>query len=179
MIPPLLSASPDARLPHGRHVCSIEEVQREFVQAPRFALSTRREAVWNDFLMLIQLLKRRKVDVPAAFIGGTFVTGKIDPDDVDGSLIIDATSIRDSDTLGIIDRIVSNAKSKGLQVDGFIILWDAQPDESQVSRTYLESRGKWDDWWQRDVEKHERSIPVREHSIPKRGYLEVIIDGYR
>ena len=128
---------------------------------------------------MVALVKRRGVPVPAAFVGGSFVTDELSPGDIDAALIIDVSAVTKPATWGIVQRLLANAKTRGLQVDAFAIPWF--PDGSEfggASPAYQFERGKWDDFWQRKVAKADRVPPVREHAMPTRGYLEVILDGY-
>ena len=63
----------------------------------------------------------------------------------------------------------------GLRVDSFVLEWwpTAGPGRPAIAQRYLENRGYWDDLWSR-----RRSTDEREDSMPRVGYLEVIIDGY-
>lgn len=88
------------------------------------------------------------------------------------------------ETLSDLADIVNDPKADGLNVDVFLVLW--HPDGTEMGgggregqMRYAASRGKWDDFWQRKVDKADRATPQRSHSMPVRGYVEVVIDGYR
>jgi hypothetical protein len=169
---------PDGRLPRGRFCTTPDEVQDVLVKGEPFTSSTTRDQVWADFLSIIELIRRKKVKVPAAFVGGSFVTSAVDPGDVDAAIFIDTSRITNPTTLTAVRQIVDDPKGQGLQVDSFLILWS--PDGSHGGResSYLSERGKWDDFWQRSVVKKDRSPAQRSHAMPMRGYLEVVLDGY-
>ncbi len=148
------------------------------VAGEAFAASTTREAVWSNFLTVVALIGRKKVRVPAAFVGGSFVTSVIDPSDVDAAIVIDSSRITNPTTLTAVRQIVHEPKSQGLQVDSFLILWSPDGSHGGQEASYLSERGKWDDFWQRSVAKKDRLPSQRSHAMPKRGYLEVVLDGY-
>jgi hypothetical protein len=177
-IPKLTS---EGDLPRGRFCATMDTVQARFVADEAYEGSTTRGQVWSDFNDLLELIRRKKVRVPAAFLGGSFVTSKLDPSDVDAALIIDASRISDPNTFADLKAIVDDPKASGLQVDAFLIQW--YPDGSELGGgnqvAYAKQRSKWDDFWQRKVAKADRRPPQRHHAMPVRGYVEVVIDGYR
>lgn len=63
-----------------------------------------------------------------------------------------------------------------LPVDSYVLEWTPTPGPGVPvgARGYLEQRGYWDDLWVRVKDTDDRL-----DSIPRRGYLEVIVDGYR
>jgi hypothetical protein len=165
-------------LPRGRYCATVQEVHDVLVKGPEFAASTTRDSVWDDFTLLVDSIRRKRVRVPAAFIGGSFVTKALNPDDIDAAILIDTSRITSLATLTAVRQIVSNPKAVGLKVDAFLIQWHPDGTENGGDPSYLASRGKWDDFWQRDVAKADRNPPQRGHAMPVRGYLEVILDGY-
>lgn len=169
---------PSGNLPRGRFCTTPDEVSDILVKGVDFTASTTRSDVWDDFLLLVDLIRRKRVRVPAAFVGGGFVTNKLNPKDIDTSLIIDTSKITNLNTLTAVQQIVANTKAQGLKVDAFLIQWSPDGTENGRDPSYLASRGKWDDFWQRDVEKSDRNPPQRKHAMPVRGYLEVVLDGY-
>ncbi|MEI2730011.1 MAG: hypothetical protein V9E85_12985 [Candidatus Nanopelagicales bacterium] len=183
MIPPLDASG---KLPRGRFVCDLDEFTARFRDDVSFAQSATRAEVFREFQTVHALLARRKLPIPAAFISGSFVTDKIDPSDLDVAFIVDCSQNPNSLTLTAIQALCRKAKerklrgpaSEILRVDALLILWDAQPIDTLMDVTYCAPRGKWDDFWQRDVPKDLREPPERWHAMPQRGYLEVTLDGY-
>lgn len=176
VIPELTS---DGDLPRGRFCVSMGEVEKRFVADEKFKASKTRAQVWSDFNDLLDLIRRKKVRVPAAFLGGSFVTNKADPSDVDAALIIDMSRISNPATIAALKKIVQDPKkSPGLKVDALVIQWHPDGTENGGNPSYFAQRGKWDDFWQRKVAKANRVPSQRSHAMPVRGYLEVIIDGY-
>lgn len=177
---PIPGLTSEGDLPRGRFCASVDDVHQRFVTDGVYAGSTTREQVWSDFMDLVDLIRRLRVRVPAAFLGGSFVTSKMDPSDVDAALIFDASRITSPPTFAQVNKVVTEAKVvNGLQVDAFLIPWHPDGTLDGGRPDYLRERGKWDDFWQRKVAKADRYPPQRSHSMPVRGYVEVIIDGYR
>ena len=175
---PALTGAGD--LPRGRFCASLDDVEKRFVTDALYKESTTREQVWQDFNDLVGLIHDKKVRVPAVFLGGSFVTNKTDPSDVDAALIVDTSKITNPATFAAVKKIVQDPKKNpGLQVDALLIQWHPDGSEAGGNPSYLPSRGRWDDFWQRKVAKADRNPPQRWHAMPVRGYLEVIIDGYK
>jgi uncharacterized protein DUF6932 len=177
VIPPLDSAT--GLLPLGRHVVTVSEVEAAFVTAPSFTASATRTQIWNDFVAALDLLRRKKARIPAAFLGGSFTTSDLDPADIDTSVLVDGSRITSDATWNGIVSVAAGTKAAGLKVDLFLIAWYPSGDQASIPPAYFNQRGMWDDWWQRHVPKSARTPPLREHAMPVRGYLEVIIDGYK
>lgn len=101
--------------------------------------------------------------------------------DIDCVYVIDAGVLQSARSRG--DRAIqflesvasSRMKDFGLRVDSYILEW--MPTHGVIPTVaagpYRDSRGYWDDLWSR-----QRSSDTREDAIPRRGYLEVILDGY-
>jgi hypothetical protein len=70
--PPLLHA--------GLHNMSVTELKQLVVDG--FPLSTRRYDLWQSFIKIIEHLKALKIPCKI-WVDGSFVTRKIDPDDID------------------------------------------------------------------------------------------------
>lgn len=176
-IPPLTD---HGDLPRGRFCASLDDVEKRFVTDAAYDGSNTREQIWSDFNDLVELIKRIRVRVPAAFIGGSFVTDKLDPSDVDVAFLVDTSRITNPNTYGQLQQRVADPKANnGLQVDSFLIPW--HPDGSELGGnhpSYAIERSRWDDFWQRKVALADRIPHERSHAMPVRGYVEVIIDGY-
>jgi hypothetical protein len=177
--PPIPAFTNEGDLPRGRFCASFDDVEKWYVTDEAYEGSSTRKQVWSDFATLLDLIKRLRVRVPAVFLGGSFVTSKLDPPDIDVALLVDMSRISSAATFGKVEKIVATTKSDlSLEVDSFLIRW--HPDGSQVGGDprYLAQRGSWDDFWQRKVPMPDRIPPQRAHAMPVRGYLEVMIDGY-
>lgn len=167
----------DGFLPPGRFPATITEVQAQFVTTPR------REKVWADFLDVTSVLLSTGEPVCAAWIGGSFLSTKPDPGDVDVVYWIrqDVLASPPDDLRYILgDLTTHRVRRDGFDVDTYILPWVPflELDPSKWSREYIEyqrGRGYWDDFWMR----RRAADPKAElNTYPRRGYLEVILDGY-
>lgn len=181
---PIPALTSDGDLPRGRFCTSLDDVEKRFVADAAYEGSITREKVWTDFNVVLDTVRRRRVRVPAVFLGGGFVTSELNPSDVDVALIIDVSKISNPQTYADVAQVVDDPKAGGLRVDAFLIPW--HPDGTELGGggntgqiAYATERARWDDFWQRKVPKIDRHPPQRWHSMPVRGYLEVVIDGYR
>jgi hypothetical protein len=121
--------------------------------------------------------------VPAAWLSGSFLTDKVEPNDLDCVYLVESSNLAaayssDPRKAKFLASVAGSGVTAafGLLVDSYILEWTPTagviPPVSPTS--YLSGRGYWDDLWSR-----ERSNNTRESSVPRRGYVEVILDGYR
>lgn len=173
-LPPLQSGD----LPPGRWVCSPSDVEAAFVHGQ----DPIRAQIWADWQTLVGVLRQIVGHLPAAWLSGSFVTSKAVPGDLDTVFIVDvadlrrvlATNSRDAKLLQLVAS--GGAKAQlNLNLDAFVLPWDPKPgSQDDASDDYYRYRGYWDDLWVR-----RRDPDPRLDSIPRRGFLEVIVDGYR
>ncbi|MEU1713260.1 hypothetical protein AB0E52_10405 [Micrococcus luteus] len=159
----------------------MAEVKSSFVDGK----APEREVIWNDWLKALAVLKQLVGDVPAAWLSGSFLTSKQVPGDIDSLFIIDAVEYASAkarlspEYLPILTALAGGNAARevlGLNVDSYILEWDPKPTPAANSRDgYYLSRGYWDDLWVRVKDPNDSRL----ESIPRRGYLEVIIDGYK
>jgi hypothetical protein len=70
----------------------------------------------------------------------------------------------------------------GVSVETHLVAWHCQPDphtEDHYLTPYLERRGRVDDYLQRMRLGTRGSAPERGDALPRRGYVEVIVDDYQ
>jgi hypothetical protein len=180
---PALEAATGA-LPVGRYPASLAEIHGQFVvgRAPE------RQKVWNDWQTATALL-RKHVPILAAWVGGSFFTSKDAPDDIDCVYWVeyfDLVAARLNPASTAVVEVFSQQhelrKLVGLQVDTFIVAWNCCPDITQSmphTRAYWGDRGFWDDFWSRMRSGPKGAPAVRTDALPRRGYLEVIFDGFK
>ena len=188
-VPPLVGGA----LPLGRYQCTQQEIEAFFVNDPSFAASKSRRVIWQHWETGLGLLMNA-VTVHSAWIGGSFVTEKLTPRDIDVAFIV---SEEDRAARGPADRKVIESfihrvrdplksgfiPAHGLLVDSYVIDWSPhhlRPDNtrSPLYDDYAADHGYWDDWWSRIRVTPKRQPPVREDALPKRGCLEVILSEY-
>ena len=185
MIPSLDTAT--SFLPLGRYFCTLEELEERYVKHQEFGSSTTRQAIFKDFLVAGDMLEDiSDTLIEAVWVGGSFVTGKIDPDDIDCTFVINGPAFRALPSNSKRARVMKfNQKDwlrskTGLRVESFVLVREpiANPWGSGAvnpdAADYLSVRGAWDDWWLRVRKSIDKShAPVIEDAEPKRGYLEV------
>ena len=167
----------------GRHTVSLSDVQATYVNAPMFRGDQRRSLIWDNFLALVARV-RRTVPVNAVMMGGSFTTWKQTPADIDVVFVLDkrhTARLSDPRDIKFLTALSSgtSARIRGWGIDSYILDWEAIPTttkDNPLHFGYLVSRGYWDDWLQRSHSKTEE--PSTGHAVPRRGYLEVIVDGY-
>lgn len=185
MLPALDSAT--GLLPPGRHVCSAAEVELAFVRDIAFFGSATRPVIWSDWNDALGVLQSA-VTVHAAWIGGSFTTSKVDPEDIDVTFVINGAEVR---SLGLPEQKVVTLFYRpgyvkfhlGLKVDSYLLPWECPPSPlppwwASVQDSYYRARGYWDDWWQRARQSPKGSPPVPAEALPRRGYVEVLFSDY-
>lgn len=169
-------------LPAGRYNCTLDEIEQKFVNA--FPADTTRTSIWADFKKYSSLLQKTNC-VCALWIGGSFTSKKANPSDIDVVAIINSDQVPAGSPAHRLLQVCSAGHDfktqTGLAIDSFGLWWE--PDTSggcSDAPQYFKYRGYWDDFWQRTRSgfvKH--SVITRNETFPKRGYLEVTINGYR
>lgn len=169
-------------LPMGRHVCTLSEVEREYV--PDSPTDQRRE-IWNQWIALTSALRSVLGEVAACWLSGSFFSSKDVPGDIDCLYVVDAARLakvsasEDAGHAGLVRAAAFGLikDETGLLIDSYILEWVPTPGverSNPAQDAYHADRGYWDDLWVRV-----RDDDQRLDSIPRRGYLEVLIDGYR
>ncbi|MFG2977342.1 DUF6932 family protein [Streptomyces sp. NPDC048331] len=182
-------------LPLGRHSVSLGEAESVLVSAPEFRDSATRAELWDGLISYIDLFLTLEDTYAEAlngiplihrmWLGGSFVSMKRAPRNIDITLLIDTdaeravrgrpgskwltTAFKSRDSMrakfGVSPvRIGYRRVAHVFEPERFT------PDE----RTYFTERGVWDDWWQRCrlPDPADRS-PSAHSAAPARGYLEV------
>lgn len=188
MIPPLDPHT--SYLPLGRYGCTFDELKSRFVDDQSFAASTTRSDIYKDFWEAARMLEALVPNfIEAVWIGGSFVTGRLDPDDIDCTFVVNAPVFRTlsnakKDKIRTFNKKNAIRSKTGLRVETFLLM--REPLAMPWGRTglnadaieYVSVRGAWDDWWLRTRTNPDKDAdPVVEDAEPKRGYLEVLWDG--
>lgn len=176
-------------LPRGRYLADLLGLKSEFVESEWASASTTRTEIWDHFETVTELF--RKVDpelAHAVWVGGSFVTTTVDPDDIDLTYLLDGgryealsnTQRKKITSLAARDGNISRLRSKhGLRVDCFTIVCHPVPlpwkDLTAEEAAYFRTRGLWDDWWQRSRTGPKEALPTEADAKPVRGYLEVLL----
>lgn len=160
-------------LPLGRHPSSFEEVEERFAPSDNM----QRSKLWSEWLELTNLVHSTVGDLPAVWIGGSFVSSKEEPNDLDVVYILKTESVLALDefrksVLAVIaeDQYTGSVQPYFLYIEEML---DATPNTKNGDATIaLMQRGYWDQLWSRTRDSNNPAYPAR-------GYLEVIIDGYQ
>lgn len=171
--------------PLGRYACSLQEFEADFVTSPWASTSATRSAIWAEFWTATKLI----VDATAptithsAWVGGSYVSSKLDPDDIDVTYLFDGRVYDSLPTskkrrLELLSSKDHMRKTTGLRVEPFILVTRLIPDPSTPctsdEATYYMTRGSWDDFWQRcRMSADKTTRPTMDDAQPRRGYLEV------
>ncbi|MFD3566122.1 DUF6932 family protein [Streptomyces sp. NPDC058667] len=182
-------------LPLGRYSVSSDEAESMLVSAPEFRDSTTRAALWDGFLSYIDgflVLEDAYADVldgrtlvHRVWLGGSFVSAKPNPGNIDATLLIDVRAERAvrgkpgskwlTTAFQSRDRMKEKFGVSPLRIGYQPVAHLFQPERlTPEERTYFTQRGVWDDWWQRCrlPDQTDRS-PSERSAAPARGYLEV------
>ncbi|GAA2238506.1 hypothetical protein GCM10010401_08450 [Rarobacter faecitabidus] len=173
-------------LPLGRFGATLDQIKRDFVDADYFSASSTRKQIWQDFWSATAGL-RSVVPVISVWVGGSFLTDKLDPDDIDlvywcqDNLVNQVADPRDRELLQLFaDNLVRRAT--GLRVDTRYCQWHLYPEADRSSclehQAYVTARGYWDDFWMRRRAGTKDAPPQLADALPKRGYFEVELDGF-
>jgi hypothetical protein len=167
--PPLPPLNPGADgysvPPPGRWSCSRTQFEAEFVCGDPFraSLVADLDSYWGQ-------QTRHGLVVLSYWIGGSFVSDKAQPRDIDFTAIIDGAS--SNPDLSASDWTnpgpgwkyqVHPEVGRTLNVDAYALA--KFPDGHPLTSVYHQQRGQWDDWWQRSRATGEALT---------RGYVEVV-----
>lgn len=179
-------------LPRGRHRVTEAQVRARFVDHADYAGSSTRSDVWDEYEVGRDLL-RRHVRIHAVWLGGSFLTSKVDAKDLDALFIISARDYNKLDAAG--KKVVHSfqpqngplgtvVRGHGLNLlDSFLLPWSPWSPLDLANNPghaeYAVGRGYWDDFWQRDRHNKPGGIPPHwRDALPVRGYLEVELDDF-
>ncbi|MGW9168422.1 DUF6932 family protein [Agromyces sp. NPDC055658] len=175
-------------LPLGRYLTTLDQLEERYVTGQEYDASTTRQGIWNDFLDVTKGL-RGMLPVCYVWVSGSFISSKLNPEDIDVMYWcedVDFNRVRTSGT--IVEQYVLQtiAQSRlrsvtGHRVDSRIGRWHARPEtgllDTPEHHAYARSRGFWDDFWMRIRSGEKGDPPVRLDALPRRGYVEVTLDG--
>lgn len=170
-------------LPRGRFSSTLEETKQRFVTSITDGTG-HRDRIWSDFERATKAI-RSVAPVASAWIGGSFISNVAAPSDIDVVYLVRANeydAITDEDHKKRLNIFKGDKKlfTKGLLVDSYVLDWRPRGSErpnSSIEQEVLANRGYWDDWLQRK-RTDGKALDDADNAVPRRGYLEVILDGY-
>lgn len=180
----------------GRTQASFDAAEQLLVHDPAFSASSTRSSLWDGlerYLTRFFDLEARHADllegrdwVRCLWLGGSFVSGRVDPANIDATVCID-----DRARLALKGKPGSKWLSQAFSRDERKKEFGVSPLElryrpvvsvfrSRVRDTddqrYLQDRGGWDEWWQRRRDPGATTgAPSLATVEAKRGYLEVTL----
>lgn len=167
-------------IPLGRHQATFEELKASGITD---STSVRSE-IWSGFELIFDAVHEAVGEIAACWIGGSYLSDKPNPSDLDCVFIIDQELLlraRSDPEKRTLLAMIANSEAKyrlQLKVDTYILEWHPQhgvdEGDSRRKEYYLQVRGFYDDLFARS-----RAGSQRSQSIPVQGYLEVIVDGYK
>lgn len=176
-------------LPLGRYRATVPEIEDRFVTDEAWDDSSTRQEVFDHWLKakgMLDDLDARLVE--CAWLAGSFVSSKMDPDDMDCLFILSADVFDGLPSNSARRRVLEfNKKDRirdktGLRVEPFVMVRRVHPNPwareggtvNEGAAKDLGIRGAWDDWWQRMRQTQDKdAAPTLEDASLVRGYLEV------
>ncbi len=170
-------------LPPGRYRWTLDDIEAKYLPETEYG-QTRRQVIWEHFKVATETL-RQTVPVAAVWIGGSFLSTKAEPSDVDAIYIVPGNAfdaLQDDQDRQMVSLFSGGEqlKARGLFVDSYVFHWTPRASsgpQTDPERQELMARGYWDDWLQRH--KLDRQVAATdEDALPVRGYVEVVLDGF-
>lgn len=164
----------------------MPEIESIFVQATIFAPSTTRGPIWSDYLRA-HITLDQAIPVLAAWVGGSFTTGKVDPDDIDVLWIVDGRRYptltpAQAQVVSVFGQGKVLHQMTGARVDTYVLPWEPIPvpdvRANAQHRHLAATHGYWDDLWLRMIQGPKAAPRTVDDTIPRRGYLEVTYRDY-
>lgn len=165
-------------LPAGRYPLSLDVFESVFVQEGRFADSTSRGELLQEWSEHRQCMCAIAHGVDSAWISGSFVTACVEPRDIDVTYFIGSSeydSLDEEDRFYIENlRDPSWCKEQGWRVDSHLIVkyddleyWQLETPSvfSEHQRQAFMNLGLYDEVWRRN-----KGLPGK----ARRGYVEVV-----
>lgn len=132
------------------------------------------------------------VRVHAVWLSGSYLTDKLDPNDIDAVFLVSArdysrTSDDNKKVVGSFSPTMgpmgTPVRSSGFtKVDSYILDWrpyaELNPLGDRDHNAYCLWRGYWDDFWQRTRKGAKGAPTTWQDGMPTRGYLEVELDAF-
>nr|WP_138733093.1 hypothetical protein [Modestobacter excelsi] len=162
-----------------------DQIATVWVNDPKWSASASRQSIWAQWHEAAAAL-RAVVPVCAAWVGGSFLSQEMEPKDIDCVWIVDEGLLdevrQDPDARQYISLFANGLiRRDDMRVDCRIMHWRPRPGiemEDARDQDYAMWRGYWDDFWQRVRNGPEGAPRTRAETLPRRGYVEVVLDGF-
>lgn len=178
----LLDLDPDTGLlPPGRYAASLADLYAQLVSSTG---SATREAIWKEWAQHRVIMEAVAGDITRLWVGGSFVSRKPDPSDVDVTYLLRAEAYDrlDRDTLSYLDDLTLRAwcVENGMRVDAHLVRLPEEMAVSQMMPSLLTREasesfrdiGLYDEVWQcTRGASGTNGVPGE----LRRGYVEVLL----
>ncbi|WP_409059678.1 DUF6932 family protein [Streptomyces sp. SYP-A7185] len=179
-MPPLPPFASDTQCPPpGRYPMTWEEVEYSLVRAAAWKASSTRPGLWVELQSHRALVECLFGSVTRIWLAGSFVSGKLDPSDIDLAYLIDADAYRGvtepdeiADLANLSDR--EWCVKHGMRIDAYLLSLPATVDFRDLGTVgamaagdseVFQMLGLYDEIWQRCRAGHRQ----------RRGYVEVAL----
>lgn len=180
----------------GRYQLDPEQAEQQLVRDRRFAGSQTRPSLWEGLETYLSRFfdledeHRAEIGdgslVHAIWLGGSYVSTKLNPQNVDLTVFMDEMTVDAMRGLDGTDWLVSafDRKERLAELGVSPLRVGYRPIASvfrseqldPAEQAYLRERGAWDDWWQRCRPNGvDNSRPTLDSAAPRRGYVEVTL----
>lgn len=164
-----------------------------FVDDPAYSSSTTRAALWAHWGAAKNLLLG-SVRTYRAWVGGSFLTNKVDPNDIDVAYLVSGeylnflSPVAASVVQAFMSRRLDPATGRvlpghGLRIDSYLVFWepfhlDSTGNMGPEYTKYANKRGFYDDFWMRRRSGSKTDPLTRADTVTRRGYLEVVFNDF-
>ncbi|MFD4348585.1 DUF6932 family protein [Streptomyces coelicoflavus] len=171
--------------PPGRFPLTWDEVESELVKAECFTNSSTRGRLLGELRTHHALVELTTGAVGRLWLAGSFVSGKVDPEDIDVTYLIPsgayAQAMADADTVDDLDNLGTKdwCTRHNMRVDAYVLCLPETEDFRSLGVTgamasgdhkVFENLGVYDEVWQR-CRSGQNGIPEG----ARRGYVEVLL----
>ena len=167
-------------LPPGRYAASLDELYTVLVESTG---STTRQQIWEEWAEHRQIVEALAGEITRMWVGGSFVSSKTDPSDVDVTYLLHAEKYDrlDRETLAYLDDLTlrSWCVEQRMRVDAHLLRLPEQMPVHQMLPSLLtqgtsesfRDQGLYDELWQRVRPTPGAGVPGER----RRGYVEVLL----
>ncbi|MFF9329459.1 DUF6932 family protein [Streptomyces sp. NPDC014776] len=167
-------------LPPGRYAATLDELYSTLVVSTGSAI---RREIWEEWSTHRTMVETQVGEISRMWVGGSFVSNKLDPSDVDVTYLVSAHhyDALDQETLVDLDDLTDAGwcADVGMRVDALILRLPKRLPVSQMAPRLLdrETSESFRDLGLYD-EVCQAIKPPAAHSVPselRRGYVEVLL----
>ncbi|MEW2315604.1 DUF6932 family protein [Streptomyces bauhiniae] len=167
-------------LPPGRYAACLDELHATFVASTASAV---RQEIWEEWTVHRTMVETQVGEITRMWVGGSFVSNKPEPGDVDVTYLVSAHlyDSLDRETLADLNDLTDAGwcAERGWRVDSLVLRLPERLPISQMTPRLLdpETGKSFRDLGLYD-EVHQAIKPLSVHSVPgglRRGYVEVLL----